>query len=74
MKSTFKTIVCKRLLQLRKIHGYTQQEVAKKLQISQNAYSELESGKRKMDIDRLRQLAGLYDVTMNYLVEEQPFQ
>lgn len=47
---------------LRAQHGYTQEFVAYKLGISQNAYSKIERGKTRMDIDHIYKLADVFQV------------
>ena len=64
--------ICERIRGLRQRHRYKQEEVAERLNMSQNAYSELESGKRKIDIERLYQIAELYKVSVNLLLQELP--
>lgn len=67
--------VPERLRQLRKKKGLTQQEIAEQLHMSQNAYSLLESGKTKLDIQRLHLLAQFYKLSIydiiNYLPPEK---
>jgi transcriptional regulator with XRE-family HTH domain len=70
MNRPLKTAVCKKMKELRQKKGYTQQYVAELLNISQNAYSELEAGKRKLDIERLQQIAQLYSVSINCLLDQ----
>ena len=62
--------ICERIRGLRKKHQFRQEEVAERLNMSQNAYSELESGKRKIDIERLYEIAELYKVPVNLLLSE----
>ena len=38
------------------------------LNMSQNAYSELESGKRRLDIEKLEQIAAHYKISLLQLV------
>ena len=49
---------------LREIHNYTQEYVANTLGISQNTYSLLEKGETKLTIERLEQLANLYNLDL----------
>ena len=57
-----------RLRQLRHEHGYTQAELGKILFIGQNSLSDYERGKRLCTIDLLMQLADLYGVSVDYLM------
>lgn len=65
-------LICSRILRLRELHQYRQEDVAEKLNMSQNAYSEFESGKRKIDIERLYLIAELFDISLNFLLDELP--
>ncbi len=51
-----------KIKQLRLLGGLSQADTAKKLFISQRAYCDIENGKTKLDIDRLEQIAKLYDI------------
>ncbi|MBI5856757.1 MAG: helix-turn-helix transcriptional regulator [Sphingobacteriales bacterium] len=64
--------ICERMKSLRGRNGYIQDEVAERLNMSQNAYSELESGKRKLDIERLFQIAEIYSISVNSLLHGLP--
>mgnify|MGYP003952540319 CR=1 FL=1 len=64
--------VPERLRQLRKKKGLTQQEIAEQLHMSQNAYSLLESGKTKLDIQRLHLLAQFYKLSIYYIIDYLP--
>jgi transcriptional regulator with XRE-family HTH domain len=47
---------------LRELRGYSQDYLAEKLQISQTAYSRMESGKTKVDVKRLEMISYILDV------------
>lgn len=70
MPTLLKNTICQRIQDMRKKHQYTQTQVADWLHMSQNAYSELESGKRRLDIERLYEIAALFNVTVHYLLSE----
>ena len=59
------------LKQIRKSKGFTQQEVADFIGISQNNYSYWENGKVKIDSKSLQKLAELFDVTIDYLLGKE---
>ena len=59
------------LYELRKQSGLTQRYVAYQLGVSDKAVSKWEMGKSKPDLDKLRLLATLYDVTLNDLINVQ---
>lgn len=57
-----------RLREARRAKGLTQVEVAKIIGISQNGYSDWETGKNRVDLHTLQKLADLYEVTTDYLL------
>lgn len=58
------------LKKLRKIHKLTQEQVAEKLNVSRQAVSKWESGETIPDIYNCIQLAKLYDIKLDDLVNE----
>ena len=48
--------------------NYTQEYVAKKLSISQNAYSKIERGGSKMTVERLLQIAVILETDVGELI------
>ncbi|WP_050784311.1 helix-turn-helix domain-containing protein [Pedobacter sp. BAL39] len=61
-------IVADNIRKIREFRNYTQEYIAMKLNISQNAYSKLELGYSKISIDRLFQIAELLEVDAGELV------
>lgn len=57
-----------RIKLLRKQHGYTQDALAKKLNVKQNTISNWESGKTEVDNESIFVLCELFDVTTDYLL------
>jgi len=57
-----------RIQRLRTAHGYTQEELARALNIDRSNLSRLESGKRSCSLDLLVQLSMLFNVTLDYLI------
>ncbi|MCL2004147.1 MAG: helix-turn-helix domain-containing protein [Oscillospiraceae bacterium] len=57
-----------RLIELRKRSGLTQANLAKHLQITRQAYSCYESGRREMDFASLCSIADFYNVPTDYLL------
>ena len=68
-ENEIKNVVCDKLRELRKQKGYTQQEISELLHMSQNAYSELETGKRKIDIERLNQFTKIFNIPVSYFLD-----
>ena len=58
----------KRIVQLRKEKGFTQKELADKLNVSDKAVSRWETGKNYPDIETLQRLATVLDVSVNDLL------
>lgn len=62
-------LVAKHLSYLRKHHGFTQEELAEKLQVSRQAVSHWECGTSMPDIEVLLELSKEYGITMNEILE-----
>ena len=62
------------LVNLRKLHQLTQEELAEKLGITRQALAKWETGETKPDIEKCRMLAGIFGVSLddlaNYNKEE----
>ena len=56
------------LLTLRKLHNYSQEQVAEKINVSRQAVAKWESGETTPDITNCAALAKLYDVTVDDLI------
>lgn len=54
---------------LRKVHNYTQDELAEFLNISRQAYSNYENSKRTPDLDTLMRFCALYSLSLDALVK-----
>lgn len=60
--------VASNIRKIREYKGYTQDYLAAKLKISQNAYSKLELGYSKLTVDRLFKIAHILDLDAKYLI------
>ena len=60
--------VGKRLKESRKAAGYTQKQVAEKLNMLQPSYARYESGVLELDYEKLIFLCKLFNVSANYLL------
>ena len=56
---------------LRESKDYSQEYVANVLNISQKTYSSIELGKSKLTVQRIQQLAELYNVKPEYFLSEE---
>ena len=65
-----KLIIAKNIADLRKKNGMTQAEFAEKLNYSDKAISKWERGESVPDIATLKQIAEMFGVTIDYLLEE----
>lgn len=61
-------IVAGNIRKIREFRNYTQDYLAAKLLISQNAYSKIELGYSKITLDRLFQIAVILDVEVMQLI------
>ena len=64
-------LVAKYLVYLRKKHGFTQEELSEKLQVSRQAVSHWECGACVPDVQTLLELSKLYDKTINEILEPE---
>ncbi|MDO5540125.1 MAG: helix-turn-helix domain-containing protein [Eubacteriales bacterium] len=56
---------------LRKQNGWSQEELAQKLEISRQSVSKWESGASIPDLDRIVKLSGLFGVSTDYLLKDE---
>ncbi len=61
-----------RLVQLRKAHGYSQEELAEKLGLSRQAVSKWERAEASPDTDNLILLSKLYGIAIDEMLDAQP--
>ena len=59
------------LIMLRKLNGYSQEQIAEKIGISRQAYAKWESGATIPDIDRAALLARVYGVSLDSLMKTE---
>ena len=60
------------LVQLRKLHSLSQEDLAEKLSVSRQTVSKWESGESLPDIEKCRVLADLFEVSLDDLVSYEP--
>ena len=61
--------VSEKILQLRKAKGFTQEELAEKLNVSRQSVSKWESGQSVPELEKLVALSGIFEVTTDYLLK-----
>lgn len=59
------------LVMLRNIHGFSQEELAEKINISRQAYAKWERGDTMPDIEKCSRLAEIYGVSIDSLVKTE---
>ena len=59
------------LIMLRNLHGFSQEEIAEKINISRQAYAKWESGATVPDIEKCSRLAAVYNITIDSLVNPE---
>ena len=69
-----KFIIAKNIQKLRQEKGMTQLELAEKLNYSDKSVSKWERGESLPDVGVLKSIADLFEVTLDYLVEEEHTQ
>ena len=57
------------LIMLRKLNGYSQEEIAERIDISRQAYGKWENGETIPDIEKCALLAEVYGVTVDSLIK-----
>lgn len=60
------------LVMLRNINGYSQEEIAEKINISRQAYAKWETGATVPDIEKCSLLADVYGVSVDSLIKPCP--
>ena len=71
MEKDIKEIIAKNLITLRKKHGFTQNDLAKKINYSDNAISRWERAELAPSVEVLESIAKVYNVPIEYLLKEQ---
>ena len=60
----------KKLITIRKKHGFTQRELARRMGVTQSSLAQYETGARKPNIVMLKKLAAILDCTTDQLLED----
>ncbi|MBQ8196681.1 MAG: helix-turn-helix transcriptional regulator [Clostridia bacterium] len=63
----------KKLKELRKTYGYTQQEFSDKLGISRVNYTRYETGKVRPDYETIIKIADFYDISLDELFDRKKY-
>ncbi len=60
------------LLQMRKMKGFTQEEIAEKVGVSRQAVAKWEAGETVPDLDKCKMLAEVFEVSLDDLANYEP--
>lgn len=64
-------VLADKIISLRKKNGWSQEELADKMNISRQAVSKWESAQTLPDLEKILQLSSLFDVTTDYLLKDE---
>ncbi len=64
-------ILADKIIRLRKKNGWSQEELADKMQVSRQAVSKWESAQTVPDLEKILTLSGLFGVTTDYLLKDE---
>ncbi len=70
VQSLNRLVVCQNLRSLRLRRGYTQTDMAVKLDLSQNGYSKIETGSTNLTLAMLITISELFDMELDELTTE----
>ena len=71
-KATERKLLAERLKEARKLAGISQGNVARIMGLHRPTISEIEAGNRRVSADELARLAGVYDVSVSWLLGQTP--
>lgn len=60
------------LLQMRKLKGFTQEEIAEKIGVTRQAVAKWEAGETVPDLDKCKMLAEVFEVSLDDLANYEP--
>ena len=64
-------ILADKIMSLRKKNGWSQEELAEKMNVSRQAVSKWESAQSVPDLEKILQLSNLFGVTTDYLLKDE---
>ena len=59
---------CERLKEIRIECGFTQKDIYTRLEVSPNCYASWEQGRTQPDIENIKRLCKIFDVSSDYLL------
>jgi len=63
--------VCDKIKYMRKDKGFSQEEIARKLDMSANGYGGIERGEVDIKLSRLEQISELFDIELSQLLQKE---
>ena len=64
-------ILADKIIRLRKKNGWSQEELAEKMNVSRQAVSKWEAAQTTPDLEKILQLGNLFGVTTDYLLKDE---
>ena len=64
-------ILADKIIRLRKKNGWSQEELAEKMQVSRQAVSKWEGAQTVPDLEKILMLSTLFGVTTDYLLKDE---
>ena len=71
MKGEFVMILADKIIELRKQNGWSQEELAEKMNVSRQSVSKWEGAQSVPDLDKILQLSQIFGVSTDYLLKDQ---
>ncbi|TPG41509.1 helix-turn-helix domain-containing protein [Flavobacterium pectinovorum] len=62
-------MIGEKIRKIRIIKGYSQEYMADLLELSQSAYFDIERGKTKINLERLRKVALIFELDVNFILD-----
>ena len=66
-------ILADKIIQLRKKNGWSQEELAEKLNVTRQSVSKWESAQSIPDLQKILQLSQIFEVSTDYLLKDELF-
>ena len=63
--------VCEKIKYMRQNKGFSQEEIARKLDMSANGYGGIERGEVDIKLSRLEQISELFDIELSQLLQKE---
>lgn len=67
-------ILADKIIELRKKNGWSQEELAERLNVTRQSVSKWESAQSTPDLDKILKLAEVFDVTTDYLLKNEGYE